>query len=388
VGGPATIYALGPTFAAQQTILGLEVTNAGPFNDGVVFMDAGLSLVLDGMKFDGLGPAPSMGQSVVIRNSYFGTNNEIDKVISYLEYDNDTGQTLFVQSAAPTTLVIKNSTFSVLMGTAQNTSIEGSTIGYVRAGPLFFGVGQSLSISNSIITTADEADLEIDTSELSFNNGTFSVATTSPNVHDVYRWAVPGHEYFFAYYDGTIHPFDDTGHITTFKVLDVRQDATYTYVDTDLGATLPTPTFLAGRSANQYVAYPVMTVAQTNSGPFVSLIHPPDFPGEVSFAAPTGVLELFNSSSFAGTVAGMGGQDTIDLVDIDPTKVQTPSYSGDVSGGTLAVTDGSHTANIALLGNYLASTFVTSSDGHGGTSVINQPTTMTDQSVLVSPHHA
>src|SRR5262249_46519477 len=59
---------------------------------------------------------------------------------------------------------------------------------------------------------------------------------------------------------------------TSFKVLDVRQDATYTYVDTDLGATLPTPTFGGGRAANEYVAYPVMTVAETNSGPadFVS----------------------------------------------------------------------------------------------------------------------
>jgi Tryptophan-rich Synechocystis species C-terminal domain len=631
LGGPATIYALGPAFGAQQTILGLEVT-ANANNNGAVFMDAGLSLVLDGMKFDGLGPAPSVGQSVVIRNSYFGTINEIDKVLSYLEYDSDTGGQLLVQSAAPTTLVIKGSTFSTLNGTAQNTSIENSTIGVVKAGPLAFGVGESLSIINSSISTALEADLAINPSQVSFNNGTFRVATASPNVADVYAWAVPGHEYFFAFYDGSIHMTDDNGHVTTFKVLDVRQDATYTYVDTDLGATLPTPTFLGGRPANQYVAYPVMTAAETNSGlaDFVSLIQPPNTPpvvtvsnltanhgqsfaasslftasdpdgdsitqygfwnlgtggghyvlngvaqgtnreidvsaaqlsqlsyqsgsgadtlsmrandgtqwsawsnpfmvtapidsgpvttpvsstvflghahqstiaaselfttsesdgdtvaeyafwdlgtggghflvngvaqgtqqeidvaaaqlaqvtyqagsstdtlmvrandgfvwgpwsqaftvssykggqpsftvsdpttigagetlkltsafsGEVSFTTPTGVLELFNSASFAGTVAGMSGQDTIDFVDIDPTKVQRPSYFGDVSGGTLTVTDGSDAANIALLGNYLASTFVTSSDGHGGTSVINQPTTMTDESWLVSPPRA
>jgi hypothetical protein len=146
LGGPATIYALGPAFGAHQTILGLEVT-ANPSNfNGAVFMDAGLSLVLDGMKFDGLGPAPSVGQSVVIRNSYFGTQNEIDKVLSYLEYDNDTGQQLLVQSAAPTTLVIQGSTFSFLIGTAQSTSIENSTIGKVMAGPLAFGVGESLRV--------------------------------------------------------------------------------------------------------------------------------------------------------------------------------------------------------------------------------------------------
>ena len=89
----------------------------------------------------------------------------------------------------------------------------------------------------------------------------------------------------------------------------------------------------------------------------------------MSFAADTGTLQLDNSASFSGTVAGMTGSDTIDFGDIDPAKVQTPSYAGDTSGGTLSVTDGAHSANIALLGNYLASTFTTASDGHGGTAV-------------------
>jgi hypothetical protein len=89
----------------------------------------------------------------------------------------------------------------------------------------------------------------------------------------------------------------------------------------------------------------------------------------IIFTAHTGTLKLDNPASFAGSVAGMGGQDAIDLVGIDASQVATPSYSGDASGGTLRVTDGVHAANIALLGNYLASAFVTSSDGHGGTSV-------------------
>jgi hypothetical protein len=113
------------------------------------------------------------------------------------------------------------------------------------------------------------------------------------------------------------------------------------------------------------------------------------YSGQVSFTASTGILELLNSSGFAGTVAGMTGQDTIDFADIDPTLVQQPTYSGTASGGTLTVTDGSHTANIALLGNYIASTFVTSSDGHGGTSVVDPSATETSQtSLLVQPRHA
>jgi hypothetical protein len=110
------------------------------------------------------------------------------------------------------------------------------------------------------------------------------------------------------------------------------------------------------------------------------------YSGQLSFAADTGTLKLGNSATFAGTVAGMTGHDTIDFTDIDPTKAQAASYSGDTSGGTLSVTDGTHTANIALLGNYLASSFATSSDGLGGTNVVERGTA--DQSALVvQPQH-
>jgi hypothetical protein len=106
-----------------------------------------------------------------------------------------------------------------------------------------------------------------------------------------------------------------------------------------------------------------------------------------NFAADTGMLQLDNSASFSGTVAGMTGSDTIDFADIDPTKVQTPSYAGDASGGTLSVTDGAHSANIALLGNYLASSFTTSPDGRGGTTVTD-PAVLGGVAPLVIPPHA
>jgi hypothetical protein len=110
------------------------------------------------------------------------------------------------------------------------------------------------------------------------------------------------------------------------------------------------------------------------------------FSGSVSFAGVTGTLKLDSSASFAGTIAGMAGQDTIDFVDIDPIKVQQPSYSGNTSGGMLTVTDGSQTANIALIGNYLASIFIPSSDGHGGTSVVDPSALGGIQPIIAPPH--
>ena len=65
------------------------------------------------------------------------------------------------------------------------------------------------------------------------------------------------------------------------------------------------------------------------------------------------------------------GLDSLDLKGINPATVQSPTYSGNSTGGTLTVADGIHTVNVALLGNYLASTFVASSDGQGGTSIVD-----------------
>lgn len=108
---------------------------------------------------------------------------------------------------------------------------------------------------------------------------------------------------------------------------------------------------------------------------------------QVTFSGPigTGTLLLDHSVDFCGTVAGMLGQDTLDLRDIDFPNVQRPLFSGTDSNGTLSVSDGLHTANIQLLGNYIAAAFAASGDGHGATSieVLPHPVTM-----LASPVHA
>jgi hypothetical protein len=114
----------------------------------------------------------------------------------------------------------------------------------------------------------------------------------------------------------------------------------------------------------------------------------------VSFAAGGGTFRLDAASSlgghgFTGTIAGFAGLDAIDLSAIGFGANTTLGYSanGNNTGGTLTVTDGTHTANIALLGNYMASSFATASDGHGGTMITDAfPTGLTP--LLVSTSHA
>jgi hypothetical protein len=52
----------------------------------------------------------------------------------------------------------------------------------------------------------------------------------------------------------------------------------------------------------------------------------------------------------------------------------------------LTASDGTHTANIALLGQYAAASFVMSADGFGGTLIHEAPATLTP--TLTQPQHA
>ena len=93
------------------------------------------------------------------------------------------------------------------------------------------------------------------------------------------------------------------------------------------------------------------------------------FAQAVRFTGASGTLDLAQSRSFAGSVAGFAGGDVLDLGDIAFTNAGEASFSGDASGGTLTVSDGTNTASIRLLGNYLGDTFVAASDGAGGVSI-------------------
>ena len=99
------------------------------------------------------------------------------------------------------------------------------------------------------------------------------------------------------------------------------------------------------------------------------------YSGTVSFAGTTGTLLIDHASSFTGTITGqLGIGNIIDLADIAAGPNLTISYSGNDSPGTLTVSDGVHTANIALDGDYSLANFTAYSDGHGGTAIMDPPT--------------
>jgi hypothetical protein len=93
----------------------------------------------------------------------------------------------------------------------------------------------------------------------------------------------------------------------------------------------------------------------------------------VTFAG-SGELQLAQSQTFTNTITGFSasGATSLDLRDIGFVGASEATFSGTMSGGTLTVTDGTHTAHLSLDGDYLGDTFTAASDKSGGTSVTAQ----------------
>ncbi|MDQ2860268.1 MAG: hypothetical protein M3T55_05990, partial [Pseudomonadota bacterium] len=97
------------------------------------------------------------------------------------------------------------------------------------------------------------------------------------------------------------------------------------------------------------------------------------FTQRVIFTGTTGVLELGQSQGYTGAVFGFSktGGTSLDLRDIGFVSSTEATFKGSASGGTLTINDGTHTARITLKGDYRSSIFSASSDGHGGTIVVD-----------------
>jgi autotransporter passenger strand-loop-strand repeat protein len=97
---------------------------------------------------------------------------------------------------------------------------------------------------------------------------------------------------------------------------------------------------------------------------------------QINFATSAGgTLQLDDSVHFGGKISGFGVPGAIDLRDIAFGSGTTLGFTEalDNTSGTLTVNDGTHMANITLLGQYVAGNFTKQSDGNGGTLITDPP---------------
>ena len=111
--------------------------------------------------------------------------------------------------------------------------------------------------------------------------------------------------------------------------------------------------------------------------------------GALTFAAGAGgLLKLDDSQHFSGTVAGFGIPGQIDLEDIAFGASTSLSFTeaGNNLSGTLTVGDGTHVANLTLLGQYTAGQFHLASDGGAGTLVTDPPPPSAAETLAANYH--
>jgi hypothetical protein len=94
--------------------------------------------------------------------------------------------------------------------------------------------------------------------------------------------------------------------------------------------------------------------------------------------------QVVNGGVVLDGVAQSFPRNGLDLPNIAFGAQTTLAYAENAAGtgGILTVSDGRHAASIALLGNYMAGSFVTAADGHGGTLV--KDASQTEQQPLLT----
>ena len=142
-------------------------------------------------------------------------------------------------------------------------------------------------------------------------------------------------------------------------------------IDTGANAIVNTGTLMASGAGGLVLASAVTGGGAAEIDGSSSLEFAAASDAQVSFdAGASGTLKLDQSGGFTGTVAGFTGYDAIDLADIVGDQA-TVGYmaNADGMGGMLTLSDGTHSASLALLGQYAAADFATAPDAGGGTVV-------------------
>ncbi len=269
-GGPATLYALDPSWDIESEYRGLTFSKAYQLYGG------GRSITFTDSKFTNGCPIPSQTGIWTMNNSSCAGNIEVDKIVDVVSFNNSTLGSIDFQSSSINTLLANGLTvLRYLTGTPKKAVISNSTLASFTSGTSGYGKTDEVSCTNCVINDFRAGGVKVGgtddsvTSNMSINNGIITI----PNSAGTNRWAVPGTQAFFSGQYETFFPF---------TVKDVTQDANNTYVQTTLpGSWPPSPLWYHGLSLNIRVhpAPKFTCINCTNSaGQTLFLGHPPGSP--------------------------------------------------------------------------------------------------------------
>ena len=228
IGGPATIYALGPEWLNTVEIRNLTCTD--PYS---VYNGGNETVILDHVVFTGRGPSCSLTKNWINMDCDMGGRTdsaEIDKLTSHIIYDHCTGGGLWFQSTSITRATFQNGCkFDFIQGSPRQLMIDNSEIGSLTAGQAY-GIADTLTVNDSIMHADPNVgwhfmNLDAYQYEQRPDGGVFKMKVTD-NIGQMFPHP-PGYQLAWGFYDGAWHIWPDDGQggyldPVTFLIKDIR----------------------------------------------------------------------------------------------------------------------------------------------------------------------
>lgn len=229
MGGPATIFAMDPSWDTEIVFRGVTFSQAQD-----IYGNARSVEYID-CKFADHGPAPSVSKHWKAVGTDLGPYVEVDKVVEFLELDDVTclqrkGILLF-QSASIEKCVIKNSRIRKLTGTPKHIVIQHTDIDQLRIGATGYGNTLSFLMENCQVNALIGNTVRVSWPPAAIAKGRF----TTPNQGSAAKRFVPGGTYFFTAAGGTVN------YGTPFVCTAITADETNNYFDTTLPESFSAP---------------------------------------------------------------------------------------------------------------------------------------------------
>lgn len=232
-GGPATIYALTSNFNLTVEFQGLTIYQrsqqtqssgvSATFRDVTMLAgDASLACAF-----------PTLNINWIVINSDFSQCQiEVDKIVDQVVLTNSSFHIIENQSATPNKITTSGLTVTSMNGTPKNWFDTGSTFATIHAGVEVQGFTTEINLTNTSFGLIDSTTAQYTggvgnpgVNSLTMSGGQITI----PNTQGAMFWAVPGANNFWT---GALQ-------IGLFRVTGVTQDATNTYVQTNLTGTYP-----------------------------------------------------------------------------------------------------------------------------------------------------
>lgn len=295
-GGPATLYFMPSSWNSELEVRGLTVND----NGNQVYA-RGRSVTYRDIVFTGSACAvPTENATWAVYDVFMAACNiEIDKLVGAVTIVRTEGHFFKFQSSSVNSLTMQNSTADAVTGTPKIANISGSTLTSFAPGAYAYGRSDETVCTNCVLPTITgtaytekgPADIGMNIAA-SMSGGVITV----PNTLNAVRWAVPGTNLFW---QGAQRSE------TSFRVVDVTQDLTNTYVTTTLAGGFPAVPLTGGKLFIAVHPAPKFTCTNcTGSADAVDLAQAPAAAPLYSYSQRTYTQATLTSSAAAYSMWG------------------------------------------------------------------------------------